>query len=242
MIEKERGERARRVAAEIARGERGRVVTAEEEVALPTAAEAPGEEPKPARARLRTIQTIPHYTKVGAQSTAYQFEIDYDPSAIRGDPKGNTSFFDRPENRLAVSRFRYRQQAPNGEWGEWSQYYYENREREAGTAGKLHSVLARTMSPPLRFEVRAGGGIEERFNVYLDREKAKRLNIEIPDFAKMATEDILAWLRELDSKGVVVRASSGAEGSERPWLRMRVSSHMDSLRARYGDKLRITLA
>lgn len=232
-----------------ARGETARVVSAAEEVTIPeTRPQAPAPAETPAQPTERRSQasyiTTPHYTMRGTQGVAYEFEVVYDSSRPGvGIPPvsqygyADASFFDRPENREGIARYRYRRAGEEGgaDWSEW---------QAPGRNGQeFHRDFMKFSRTPIRYEVRDAEGVVARFNLYIDQEVAQRVygtrNEEetrrriMEDLSN--AEDPLKFLRELQEKGLIAGFSTLAgEGAETVWVRGNINNFIAALERTYG--------
>lgn len=188
-----RGSRATLV-AETAVGETAEVQSAAVQVETPQA-EVPKAEERKAPGRDDTT-TIPQSDLRG---NTYEFHIAYDPSKLEAGyteaDLRSVTFFEKPENRDAVTGFSYRNLAVGPEWN-----------NELG--GKLfHRVYSRLFEMVDFVLVDMTGHTQMHFTVYIDREKALQMGVD--------TSDPLALI----SSGVILRIMQGAIGNERRWRR-----------------------
>lgn len=227
-------------------GERGRVVPAAEETSISREAERAQAEataqPEERRGQ-RTYRTTPYSVMRGASSVMYEFEVVYDSSRTGvGIPPVSqygyvdAPFFDKPENRAGVVRYRYRRAGVEGaEWGAW---------QAPGSRGQeFHRDFMKLTKTPISYEVRDAEGVVARFNLYLDQEAAQRAygtSTEMETRRRIMeglsnAEDPLKFLRDLQEKGLIAGFSTqSGSGGEVIWVRGNVNNFIASLERTYG--------
>ncbi|HNT61025.1 MAG TPA: hypothetical protein PKJ97_03550, partial [Candidatus Bilamarchaeaceae archaeon] len=204
------------------------VVPAIREIEIEATAEGAAEaapataEAAPRRRGQVTHASVPIAVMRGHQSVNYEFEITYDPSRLSEEQyarlKSNldrfgmvdAAFFDRPENRAAVIRFRYRQMG--SEYGAW----------KAGS--DFHNRFITTARTPMRYEIRdrETNEIVGRLNIYVDTDKARDIP-ELRDPSQITVE----LLRDLQKRGLVAGISTPSEGrGETVWVRGNLDTYL----------------
>lgn len=233
------------VVAEAARGERGRIESTLLPVELPSSAEAerPPAESQPEEKRgQRTYVTLPYFVMRGSQGVGYEFEVVYDSSrpgvGVPAENRGyvDASFFDKPENRGGIVRYRYRRVGVGAEWGAW---------QAPGRNGQeFHRDYIKLTRSPMKYEVRDAEGVVARFNLYLDQDAARRLygtasEAETRDMVAKGlanATDPIKFLRELQESGIIAGFStqSKGEGEEVIWVRGNINNFLSALERTYG--------